>query len=348
MKSNIAFLCASLLTLAACSCVRLDPVRPESGGDRIAFPTPLVGTAAKADPEKATYPESSSFGVFALYYPDGDFSGWAGTAGAETYIDGAEFKYDKSVGGETQGSGAWVSDPPYFWPKSGKMTFAAWSPYGVRQTCGDSFVYDATGLKIEKFNTGSVGETDLMYADRVYDRTSGSAANGGIDIVFHHAMSALTFRASASSELKAKVAIVKVLLWGFAKEGTFSENVDETHPGTYVSRPGWDIPATAPQYTETDPLTVTGEDVTSYIIPQAVGSEVKARIYYTVQVGSGNPVPAVSETVLLSGAKDTEAAEIGEWEMSTRYIYNLVLGATRITFSVDVNSWGGVTDDLND
>ena len=330
-----------LLAVSAVGCVSHDLGEEPQAGDRlVAFPTPLVSAVTKAS--ETAYPKDRSFGVFGLYCPDGDFAGWDKTQGSVLYIDGAEFKFSGSVDDSTEGSGAWISSPAYFWPNNGKMTFAAWSPYSVKADYGENFGYGANGLSVSGFSTGGKGKCDLMYSARVHGKTSSAGGSNptydGIDIVFHHALSALRFGASASSE-GVTVAIARVTLWGFARQGDFSENVAEDYPTVYASYPSWD--GLADYYTKSDSLVVSGPDLETFVIPQKGADGAKMKVYYTVKVGSGNPVPAVSKDIPLfghtvSGSDDT----IDGWRMATRYNYNLVLtDQHQIRFSVNVTNW---------
>ena len=340
-----------LLALPAVGCVGHDlGEEPRAGEGRlVAFPTPLVSAATKAS--ETVYPKDRSFGVFGLYCQDGDFAGWDKTQGSVIYIDGAEFKYNESIDDSTEGSGAWTSSPACFWPKNGKMTFAAWSPYSVKDVYGDKFGYGATGLNINGFSTGNYGGCDLMYSERAYDKSSSAGGSNltydGVDIVLHHALSALRFGASASSEGVA-VAITRVTLWGFARQGDFCENVSEDNPAVYASNPSWK--GLTDYYTKSDSLVVSGQDLETFVIPQNGADDAKMKVYYTVKIGSGNPVPAVSKDIPLfghtvSGSDDT----IDGWRMATRYNYNLVLtDRHQIRFSVNVASWNDCGEDDNE
>ena len=327
--------------MSAVGCVKFtSEPKNELSDDPIAFTTPIVKPITKVA-DKIDYPESSTFGVFGVHYPSGTFSGWTTTPGAVTYIDGVEFRYDASIDDYTHGSGAWISDPAYFWPKFGKMAFAACFPYSVKEQYGNDFKYDAKGLSIIGFTTGDTDGVDLMYSDRVYDKYSSRGTNikyDGIDITFHHALAALAFKA-ASTDVGVKVSVTKIAIWGISKKGNFSENVNENSdsPSTYQSAPEWNI-STTDVYTETDPLIVTSDQL--YIIPQNIDMA-KMKVYYTIQVGDATPVPAVSNNLDLSGHKIKDSTEnLYIWEMAHRYVYNLQISRlVPIRFSVDVLKW---------
>lgn len=359
MLKNQAYILALSLLLAACT--RVQPAGPggeEAGAPReITLAQPLVAPSTKAFAGEMPldYSTDESFGVFALYYPSGNFAGWETTPSAFPYIDGAEFSYDSSIDDSSAGSGAWSANPGYYWPKGGKMTFAAYSPYRAADASA-AIDYTASGLKLTNFSTADKGseQYDLMYSARVYDKadcTGASASYDGIDLVFRHALSSVHFRAR-SSVSTATIKITKIVIYDIAKTGDFSENVDESSPATYSSSPVWDLSGKA-AYTEAAPLVVYEDksgtapalpsDGSTFIpigsalpIPQGLGSA-KLKVYYSIQLGSADPVPTVSQPLPLSGTSGTDP--ISEWKMQTRYTYSLILGAQQIRFSVDVRGW---------
>lgn len=342
------------LSLAGCGKAYPEVVEPEVSDRRIDFPTPLVSAATRAATDNVDYPESSTFGVFGLYYLEGDFAGWEKTEKSSLYIPGAEFKFDKGIDDSTQGAGAWISDPEYYWIHRGKMTFAAWSPFRAKNA--GTLTYGAAGLNVDGFDTGANGDMDLMYSERVYDKSSSEGSNSkydGIDIVFHHALASLKFKtasdfSSQASTQPAKISVSRIVIWGLCRQGNFNENVDEINPSRYVSNPGWSDRSLA--YTKDDPLVISGDALEAFIIPQRISDDAALKVYYTVQVGNSNPVPAVSPEISLSGNKRKDTGtEIEEWNMATRYVYTLTFSNLYpIKFSVDVSPWGGGFSSIND
>ncbi len=328
---------------------------PVPGEQKISIPCPLVTPATKAlaGEMPLNYSTDESFGVYALYYPTGNFSGWNNTPGSMIYIDGAEFSYDSSIDDSSTGSGAWSATPGYYWPKGGKMTFAAWSPYRAKNN--GTISYGQAGLQITKFTTADKGseQYDLLYSERVYDKADCSGTStqyDGIDLLFSHALSSLHFTA-CSSVSTANIRISKIVIYDIYKTGDFNENISETNPNpsTYSSTPVWTFDGKA-KYTEASPLVVYEDNSgTAALVlplqgstPLAVGlalpipqdiSSAKMKVYYNVQLGSAEPVPTVSQALVLGSGTVTK------WERQKRYTYNLILGAQQIRFSVNVRGW---------
>ena len=348
--------------MLASGCTKLQPhldsgkgdSYPEPGEHPISISCPLVSpsTKARAGEMPLNYSTDESFGVYALYYPTGNFSGWESTLGSMTYINGAEFSYKSSINDATEGSGAWSATPGYYWPKGGKMTFAAWSPY--RAINDGTISYGKAGLQIKDFTTADKGseQYDLLYSERVYDKDDCSGIStqyDGIDLLFRHALSSLHFTA-CSSVKTANIRISKIVIYDIYKSGDFNENVSETTPSTYSSSPEWTFDAGKAKYTEASPLVVY-EDNSGIAAPTlplqgstplAVGfalpipqniASAKMKVYYNVQLGSAEPVPTVSQALELGSGTVTL------WKIQTRYTYNLILGAQQIRFDVNVRGW---------
>lgn len=346
--------------MLASGCTKLQPhldsgkgdSYPEPGEHPISISCPLVSpsTKALAGEMPLNYSTDESFGVYALYYPTGNFAGWNNTPGSMIYIDGAEFSYDSSIDDSSTGSGAWSANPGYYWPKGGQMTFAAWSPYRAKND--GTISYGQAGLQLTGFTTADKGseQYDLLYSERVYDKAdcSGTSAQyDGIDLLFRHALTSLHFTA-CSSVSTANIRISKIVIYDIYKSGDFRENVSETSPATYTSSPAWTLGSA--QYTEASPLVVyennSGPAAPALPLqgstPLAVGfalpipqdiTSAKMKVYYNIQLGSAEPVPTVSQALELSSGTVTE------WKRQTRYTYNLILGAQQIRFSVDVRNW---------
>ena len=348
--------------MLASGCTKLQPhldggkgdSYPEPGEHPISISCPLVSpsTKALAGEMPLNYSTDESFGVYALYYPTGNFAGWDKTPGSTIYIDGAEFSYNSSIDDTSEGSGAWSATPGYYWPKGGKMTFAAWSPYRAKND--GTISYGQAGLQIKDFTTADKGseQYDLLYSERVYDKDDCSGTStqyDGIDLLFSHALSSLHFTA-CSSVSTANIRISKIVIYDIYKTGDFNENISETNPSTYSSSPAWTFDAGKAKYTEASPLVVYEDNsgIAAPVLPLqgstpfAVGfalpipqniASAKMKVYYNVQLGSAEPVPTVSQALELGSGTVTL------WKRQTRYTYNLILGAQQIRFSVNVRGW---------
>lgn len=150
--------------------------------------------STKAMVDGTTYPADLPFGTLAYYLPSG--KNWnANKADATLYIPISKV-VNKS--GATSGSAWEVEGKTYYWPKSGSLTFFAYSPFAYAEG-GDLAVTAITspandGIQIVDYDVDAHQATDFMVADIAKDKTAnvvkpGSSLYTGVPIVFRHKLS---------------------------------------------------------------------------------------------------------------------------------------------------------------
>ncbi|MGN1211652.1 MAG: fimbrillin family protein [Candidatus Cryptobacteroides sp.] len=378
LHTAISALAASLPLVCSCLSVELPATEEGIGDKEIRVSTPVVAPSTKAVSGEigTAYSVDESFGVYGLYYQSGSFTTWKTVAsgdadyplGSSIYIDGAEFLYDALIDDTSAstdpngGSGAWAANPSYYWPKTGMLAFAAWSPYRAKNDCNLS--YSDAGFSFGEFTTSADGSShyDLMYSDRVVDKNASegtSAEYDGIDIQFHHILSSVKFLSKAGSA-STKIRVSKIAVYDIVRKADF-----DATSWNITSKTQSDPDYGAFYYTEEEPLvayldeTVTEENVLSTTsdrvtgtvlpIPQDITSA-KFKVYYSVQLGTADPVPTVSSPISLGGQTISSGEGAGSalylWKPSTRYTYSLVLGLQQIKFNVSIESWNNPADDI--
>lgn len=133
------------------------------------------------------YPTDLPFGTLAYYLPSGKT--WsANKADATLYIPKSEVVHN---------NGNWeVKDKAYYWPKSGSLTFFAYSPFAHEDgtLLAVDKVYNTThddGIHILNYDVHAHQATDFMVADIAKDKTANESNGGytGVPIVFRHKLS---------------------------------------------------------------------------------------------------------------------------------------------------------------
>ena len=355
MKRILLFAAVAGAALAGC-------VKNESEGgmtasdSKISFEAPVVGTTTRAQAGEIgdKYPTEESFKVWGWYH-EGDYTTFEDDAnGWKNYMTDADgnpivVAYDNV--------NSWVPATDYFWPKTGKLTFAAYSPADAAGT----YSHTAAGLQITGFTVAAVGaQYDLMYSDRAYNRTSstnqygGTASNTytGVDIVFHHALSSIVFKAgtddnytTANNTFKIKSITIK----NVANAGTFNETLTDGN-GSTTRTPKWTVTGTADkEYVAfSGNFTVpadgsTREEPTGaadlILLPQSFETNNNAivEIKYTYGTEASGDIEN-TETFQLNHATNVQA-----WEPNKRYTYNIIFGLDKIYFAPVVEAW----DDVN-
>ena len=187
MKKVLTAAILAVTTCAFIGCTKND-VRSISDNPQAVRFLPLNGKhSTKVMVDGITYPDNLPFGTLAYYLPSG--KNWnANKADATLYIPKSEVVHN---------NGNWeVKDKTYYWPKSGSLTFFAYSPFAHED--GTLLAVDKVsntthddGIYIENYDVHAHQATDFMVADIAMDKTANESNGGytGVPIVFRHKLS---------------------------------------------------------------------------------------------------------------------------------------------------------------
>lgn len=355
MKKVLLLAAAAGIVLSGC--VKNEPADTFGASDsKITFEAPAVGTTTRAIPgeidNSAAYPENESFNVWGWYH-ENDYTTFGDSGNAWTnYMTQAD---GKPITVAKEGN-TWAPETDYFWPKTGKLTFAAYSPADAAGT----YTHTADGLQITGFTVPAVGaQYDLMYSDRAYNRTSstndykGSATNNydGVDIVFHHALSSIVFKVGTAEDYSTGAdidfKIKSITIKNVYDAGDFNETLTD---GTTTRQPAWTATGNADaQYVAFTGDFAVPEDGATYteprdaadliLLPQSFESNSNAvvEIAYTYGTAASGEIEA-TETFNLNDTTNAKA-----WEPNKRYTYRIIFGLDKITFAPIVENWEDVT-----
>ncbi len=180
---------AALAALAACTKNEVTPL--QSAPQQISL-TPLNGKhSTKALIDGTAYPTTETFGTFAYF----NANGTTFPASADVYIPESEVKNTTSA---TSGS-AWTTDPAYYWPKQGSLTFFSYSPYSIN-TSVDCNTTD--GIIITDWDVDANQKVDVMVADYKTNQTKNGSNAGytGVPTIFRHKLSQIVKFTFATKE----------------------------------------------------------------------------------------------------------------------------------------------------
>ena len=191
--ANIKILVTAILALSfVVSCSKVERVL-----DSLQSEIKMEGVLTKASSE--LYPEGGIFGIYAYYVdaPSGSnrVTNW-NTVSAAPYLENVAFKYDGTVavGWNTSTD----SSSPYYWPVSGSMVFAGYSPHIQRSSSTISSVTYVDNLSMGrpenphivigfKQNTVPAEMVDLMFFSTM--STTVDKTDSPFAIEFSHAVS---------------------------------------------------------------------------------------------------------------------------------------------------------------
>lgn len=193
MKKVLTAAILAVTTCAFIGCTK-NEVRSISDNPQAVRFLPLNGKhSTKVMVDDTTYPENLPFGTLAYYLPSGNWD--ANMADATLYIPISKVENKSGV---ASGSVWEVDGKKYYWPKSGGLTFFAYSPFSYAEG-GDLAVTAITspandGIQIVDYDVDAHQATDFMVADIAKDKTAnvvkpGSSLYTGVPIVFRHKLS---------------------------------------------------------------------------------------------------------------------------------------------------------------
>ena len=340
--NKLVILAAAVAAMAACtkSQVVYDDNDVEIGLSPVNYMTtkvqygPITGT---------TYPHDEDFGVFAIHTTSPAGTAYNGDTGNFTeYLNNAQFGY--------KSDGIWHGSPvAYYWPKTGSLYFAGYSPAGTTGTVDYAFSKDTPVMTITDFKQGAYhysdgtaetpvsgsGYTNEMYDLMWFNVTSSSydATSETPSVTFNHALSRLRFVFScANSDLNNLFTITSVTLKNVVNAGDMTVS-----PG---SAPVWNSDAaedinlynTSEALVYETPFTIA--DV--LVIPQKTPY---IEIKYTQKPGQG-VTESLEQTYYaqLTGGSSEQAVD-DTWYYSRYYTYQILFSADEIEIKPDVANW---------
>lgn len=194
MKKVLTAAILAVTTYAFIGCTK-NEVRSISDNPQAVRFLPLNGKhSTKVMVDGTTYPADLPFGTLAYYLPsEKNWNDHIAEATLYIPISKVENKTHAASGS------AWeVEGKTYYWPKSGSLTFFAYSPFAYQETSGGNLAIASLtgndGIQIVDYDVDAHQDTDFMVADIAKDKKAnenqpGSSLYNGVPIVFRHKLS---------------------------------------------------------------------------------------------------------------------------------------------------------------
>lgn len=194
MKKVLTVAILAVTTCAFIGCTK-NEVRSISDNPQAVRFLPLNGKhSTKVMVDGITYPADLPFGTLAYYLPSG--KNWnANKADATLYIPISKVENKTHA---ASGSVWEVDGKEYYWPKSGGLTFFAYSPFSYQEAGGVNLDIERLsgndGIQIVDYDVDAHQDTDFMVADIAKNKTANEANPGsslytGVPVVFRHKLS---------------------------------------------------------------------------------------------------------------------------------------------------------------
>lgn len=317
---------ATFVIAAIASCTKNDVIPVENDSLEIKFQT-VVGPQTKALGSGQVAYAGNAFYSTAFYLDKA--KNWAANSGeAVVYLQ------DKIIGSGSPKT--WAADTPYYWPKSGKLTFMSYALLNKSNSYVDatSFVTAAkTGLTVSNFNVNTYVDHDLLVATIASDKTANEEVylTKGVPTLFGHKLCKLVINAQTNAAYSTKeFRITSITINNLQSVGTYTMTAAGVESWSSYGTPANVTFFTGPVVINNDAENSTKTTITaaqSVYLPQDFQDTETITVNYTITNTTGESfVEEVSVTKKLS------EVFTGNWEMNT--IYNLDL-----TFSLNTILW---------
>ena len=343
MKKIISIV-LGVAALAACTKTSVSYEQP----GEIALAPVTRANMTKAAITGTTFPTTNDMGVYAFYNagklvgtPKEEF-----LTGSAAYLNNVKFV-------NRTGTGNWGGEKSYYWPKTGSLVFAAYSPSAA------NLAYSAGEDKFSKADyvqsTDLANTVDLLWSPmtaKSHDKTTTA-----VPMVFYHAMSWVTVQAvAANSESEGKFKVKSVKLNGIVNKGSFETAVDDID---------WNLSSAA---VDVKTLTVFNNDAYkeipkmtpaevlenvekgTVVIPQSLGDAVTLTVVFSQVMPTGDWSADQTLTFKLNKCTVGEpAVALNKWDNGKHYIYTLnfnikgAAGENEILIKPTLTDWEKVT-----
>lgn len=321
-------------------------------GSKISFEAPAVTgitrTALVPGEMVNPYDQGEHFSVYALYFADGTYSNFnAGTL----YMDNVETAYN--TGGQYWDSESVPGGQAYYWPKKGSLTFAAYSPTGAANEC--KVAWGAAGFTFTGFTVQDdpADHYDLLFSERAYNKTQSETISttykGGVDITFKHALSSVVFKTKLGDTYEGHTITLKnITLKNTFTTGTFNQGLEDTNGAetTAAEWTGQDNENTT-GYVAFDGAVVINSTAAEpagatrlIVLPQELAHDGANNVTIDVTYSIDNGTNKIDQTATIDITDP--GYSLTEFEIGKRYIFTLIIGLDKITFSPDVDEWEDV------
>ena len=365
MKKVLFFALAAGVALAACT---KNEVKPVEMDQEITFQAVVDKAATKEGTfdNGVTYPTDRPFGTFAFFYTSEN--GY--TKDAPKYIDNAKVE---NTSGASSGS-AWTTNPKYYWPKQGYLTFMSYSPYEslkTKVTCAPTDNALAE-IKITDWDVNANQDVDIMIADRVDNQTANgnNAGYTGVSTVFRHKLAQISKFSiktkedfgnlnSGAPQAGSKLFFLKKIeIQDIVTNGTFSSGVKPSNEADaigiwtnvdplakknytwYENAEGTLAQGNASEF-NTNAVTLSSGTIASngYLLvrPQTFEASDTKKIEITYVIRSYTSASAYSDETVVQSFNIHSATP--SWDINKKYSFTITVDLNQIYWAPSVENW---------
>lgn len=322
----------ALGAIALVACTKTSVSYEQTG--EIGFAPVVRKNSTKAAVAGVTFPEQN-IKVFG-YYDNSMAEGSSYSAGkfAVEYLPGVEFAKNGAIW-------AGANNKHYYWPKTGSILFAGYSPAG--------FGVVTFSLEKNRFSVAQLEQPEFYptIKDLLYAGYTTSVIGRTVDMVFSHALSWVTVKASAAAANQIRITNIKFV--SLAAKGSSTGLPDWATTGTK------DLTVFAPESAfpvPTEATLVESNPNCGLVFPQTLTDAAEIVVSYEMNNGAGQwfaQAPFVQKLNVLKSGADT----INEWKAGKHYTYIINFStieggpdsSNEITINPSITDWTPVDVD---
>ena len=363
MKKVLFVALAAGVALVACTKNEVKPVKVDQ---EITFQAVVDKAATKGGTfdNGVKYPTDRPFGTFAFFYTTSD--GY--TKDAPKYIDNAKVENTSGV----NSGAAWTTNPKYYWPKQGYLTFMSYSPYEDLHdivTCAPTDNALAE-IKIPNWDVDAKQDVDIMIADRVDNLTANGENAGytGVSTVFRHKLAQIVKFSvktkedfgnlnSGAPQAGSKLFFLKkIVLQDIVTNGSFTSGVQPSSTTTgmwseastpakknyiwYKNAEGTLAQGNASEFNTTAVALSSGTIASNgYLLvrPQTFAASDTKKIEITYVIRSYTSASAYSDETVVQSFNIHSATP--SWDINKKYSFTITVDLNQIYWAPSVEDW---------
>lgn len=358
---KVLFIAAAVAAMAACT--KSEVVYDDNDTEIGLAPVNYMTTKTVYGPYEGTeYSDVEQFNVFAQYTSSNAGTQFSAAADLVPYLEDVTFEQKTGTGNSAKVWGGALM--PYYWPKTGSLFFAGYSPAGAtKEKASYSFEQGDARLTLKGFTQGQFvhdydltdntkpegySMVDLMYFDVAPHSTSLDEGVG--NATFRHALAWLTFKIKVkNNSADGLFQITKVSLKSIAEKGDFysgttSEGVTGW-PSPYWNLSGQKKTENIVLYRDNHLLTHNKPLIIDnyLIIPQEIPGNGFV-IEYKQRAGNDASIPMVVQTPAvktLTGGNGTNDTD--KWLINKHYVYEITFDpGNQILITPIIQEWESV------
>lgn len=342
----------SFLALAAVAASACTSVEVYEQPDAISLvPVAEVpGLKSVAGPIVTTYNANESFVVYAYHSTtSSDSQSWTefygDGSGVKTWIDAGKFA--------SQGGANWGGSPTaYYWPKTGHLMFAGFSPAdvvagpaaGEARATSAAYNLNATAptFTLTGFQQGNYSATsnqnkmvDLMWFnvnDNGSKPVNNSVSGAAVPVKFHHSLAWLTFNFKAAQTNSEKFYLVGATLDKINSKGDLSATTDGAVWSKLSEPQDYTLYATSTAGTLLDGTGVKADNL--LVLPADFTSATAGTYSLTLKFKQGADDQLEQSVSFALNSLPTKS-----WEAGKHYTYNVTLSVNPIILNPSVDEW---------